>query len=151
MPKEEAKEEEKGGGNEDKPKGKPQMIKQEKLYEVMKALTAMKLVKEDPTPGEVLPYLFIGGIGTAYNKEAMQSLGITHVLTCAANIRPRFENVSGLFDFYPIYFDRILCTNNFPAWIRQTKQFYPILKKQTLSSKQPSRTTWRESLQRTKF
>jgi len=38
----------------------------------MKALTAMKLTKEDPTPGEVLPYLFIGGIGTAYNKEAMQ-------------------------------------------------------------------------------
>lgn len=56
---------------DEKPKGKPHMIKQEKLYEVMKALTAMKLVKEDPTPGEVLPYLYIGGIGTAYNKEAM--------------------------------------------------------------------------------
>jgi len=68
------------------------MIQQEKLYEVMKALTAMKLTKEDAVPGEVLPYLYIGGIGTAYNKEAMDEIGITHILTCAANIKPRFEN-----------------------------------------------------------
>ena len=37
----------------------------------MKALTAMKLTKDDATPGEVYPYLYIGGIGTAYNKEKL--------------------------------------------------------------------------------
>lgn len=63
----------------------------------MKALTAMKLTKEDNTPGEVLPYLYLGGIGTAYNKETMNEIGITHILTCAANIKPRFENVSRKF------------------------------------------------------
>ena len=70
------------------------MVQQQKLYEVMKALTAMKLTKEDKTPGEVFPDLFLGGIGTAYNGEVLKELGITHILTCAANIRPRFENVS---------------------------------------------------------
>ena len=37
----------------------------------MMALTAMKLTKEDATPGEVYPYLYLGGIGTAYNKEKL--------------------------------------------------------------------------------
>ena len=91
----------------------------------MKALTAMKLTKEDPTPGEVLPYLFIGGIGTAYNKEAMTQLGITHILTCAANIRPRFENVSdNNFYLFLIIFDRNSFTSNFHVWILQTKQSF---------------------------
>ena len=70
----------------------------------MKALTAMKLTKEDANPGEVLPYLYIGGIGTAYNKEKLQELGITHILTCAANIRPRFEGVRILFIFFNLTF-----------------------------------------------
>lgn len=60
----------------------------------MKALTAMKLTKEDKNPGAVFPDLFIGSIGAAYNKEVLTELGITHILTCASNIRPRFENVS---------------------------------------------------------
>jgi hypothetical protein len=69
-------------------------MQQQKLYEVVKALTAMKLTKEDKTPGAVFPDLFIGSIGAAYNKEVLTELGITHILTCAANIRPRFEKVS---------------------------------------------------------
>lgn len=58
----------------------------------MKALTAMKLTKEDPIPGEVYPDLFLGSIGAAYNKKTLQDIGITHILTCAANIKPRFPN-----------------------------------------------------------
>ena len=78
---------------EEDPKAK-KMVQAEKLYEVMKALTAMKLTKEDKQPGEVIPNLFLGSIGAAYNKEVLTEIGITHILTCAANIRPRFENVS---------------------------------------------------------
>jgi len=72
------------------------MMDSEKLYQVVKALTAMKLTKEDPMPGAVFPDLFIGSIGAAYNKKVLQELGITHILTCAANIKPRFPDVSVL-------------------------------------------------------
>ena len=118
-----------------------------KLYEVIKALTAMRLCKEDSTPSAILsrlkkedgtldntivpsphppkpekaeeaeeekkteeievhettiakeggatpensePCIFQGSIGAAYNKEALQKHGITHILTCASNINPRF-------------------------------------------------------------
>ena len=70
------------------------MVKAEKLYEVMKALTAMKLTKEDKMPGAVFPDLLLGSIGCAYNKEVLNEIGITHILTCAAKIKPRFEGVS---------------------------------------------------------
>jgi hypothetical protein len=56
----------------------------------MKALTAMKLTKEDNQPGEVFPELFIGSIGAAYNQKSLQDLGITHILCTAAGIKPRF-------------------------------------------------------------
>lgn len=65
-------------------------LDQEKLYMALKALTAMKLTKEDCQPGEVYPDVFLGSIGAAYNKGALQALGITHILTCAANIKPRY-------------------------------------------------------------
>lgn len=66
----------------------------DKLMQVMKALTAMKLTKEDPNPGMVYPDIFIGSIGCAYNKEKLKEIGITHILCCAANIKPRFAGVS---------------------------------------------------------
>lgn len=69
-------------------------LDQGKVFEVIKALTAMKLSKEDSVPGEVLPGLYLGSIGCAYNKKALEQLGITHILTCAANIKPRFKDVS---------------------------------------------------------
>ena len=56
----------------------------------MKALTAMKLTKEDSVPGAVLPELFIGSVGAAYNLKSLQELGITHILTTAAGIKARF-------------------------------------------------------------
>ena len=37
----------------------------------MKALTAMKLTKEDSVPGAVLPELFIGSVGAAYNLKSL--------------------------------------------------------------------------------
>jgi len=60
----------------------------------MKALTAMKLTKEDPVPGKVFEDIYIGSIGCAYNSKKMKELGITHILCCAANIKPRFPKVS---------------------------------------------------------
>jgi hypothetical protein len=45
--------------------------KAKKLMAVMKALTAMKLTKEDQTPGEVIDGLFIGSVGAAYNQTSL--------------------------------------------------------------------------------
>jgi hypothetical protein len=36
--------------------------------------------------------VFIGGIGTAYNKDVLKEIGITHIMTVAANCKPKFEN-----------------------------------------------------------
>lgn len=101
-----------------------------KLYEVIKALSAMRLCKEDSVPCPVLcrrldsvegeawplvpamptaqgaiseialevpsevrgePCLFQGSIGTAYNQKALTDNGITHILTTASKIGPRFK------------------------------------------------------------
>ena len=47
------------------------MMDKDKLYQVVKALTAMKLTKEDKEPGAVFDNLFLGSIGTAYNKVVL--------------------------------------------------------------------------------
>ena len=66
----------------------------QKMMTAFKALTAMRLTKEDSVPGEIYPDIYLGSIGCAYNKEAMLKIGITHILCCAANIKPRFPDVS---------------------------------------------------------
>ena len=97
---EQTKEEEKQIEDAEKPKEEEKkeqapkkVLDREQVYQVMKALTAMKLVKEDATPGAVLPDLFLGSVGAAYNLGRLQELGITHILTCAAGIKARFPEV----------------------------------------------------------
>ena len=38
------------------------------------------------------PCLFQGSVGTAFNLESLQACGITHILTAASNINPRFKD-----------------------------------------------------------
>ena len=64
------------------------------LYLAIKAMTAMKLSKEDNQPAEIVERVFLGSVGAAFNKESLQRNGITHILTCADNINPRFPSVS---------------------------------------------------------
>jgi len=56
----------------------------------MKALSAIKLCKEDNVPAEIIPGLYIGSIGSAYNQESLKKNGITHILTIADKLKPRF-------------------------------------------------------------
>lgn len=56
----------------------------------IKAMSAMKLCKDDNIPAEILPGLYLGSIGVAFNKESLDKHGITHILTCADKIKPRF-------------------------------------------------------------
>ena len=64
----------------------------EGIEELMKE-AAVKLQKTDSVPGEVINgKIYIGGVGTAYNKEALSAHGITHIVTCANQIPPKFQN-----------------------------------------------------------
>ena len=60
----------------------------------IKAMTAMKLTREDKEPAEIMPGLYLGSVGCAFNQESLQRNGITHILTCADKISPRFPDVS---------------------------------------------------------
>lgn len=59
----------------------------------IKAMTAMKLTRDDNVPAEIIPGLYLGSVGVAFNKEALQKNQITHILTCADKIQPRFLSV----------------------------------------------------------
>ena len=80
----------------------------EKLMAVIKAISAMKLTKEDPTPSLVLAlkdnkpvmvteatpddFLYQGSVGAAFNESKLREFGITHILTCASGIGQRFQD-----------------------------------------------------------
>ena len=62
------------------------------MVQVVLALQAKKLAKEDSEPAKVYDNIFIGSIGCAFNKDKMKKHGITHILCCAAKINPRFPD-----------------------------------------------------------
>jgi len=43
-------------------------------------------------PAEIIPGIYLGSVGAAYNKESLQKHGITHILTCASKLQPRFPS-----------------------------------------------------------
>ena len=59
----------------------------------IKAMTAMKLTREDKVPAEILPGVYLGSVGCAYNIDSLKEHKITHIMTCADKIKPRFEKV----------------------------------------------------------
>ena len=69
------------------------MNKIKALMVAIKAMTAMKLTRDDNVPSEIVPGLFLGSIGAAFNKESLMRHGITHILTCADKIQPRYPAV----------------------------------------------------------
>ena len=66
----------------------------------------MRLSRDDSTPSPILQlncgepkltvdnvssaFLYQGSVGAAYNMKELDKIGITHILTCASNIAPRF-------------------------------------------------------------
>lgn len=68
-----------------------QAEKIEKLYKMMKAVTTMKLSKNDKDPAQVADGLYLGSIGCALNRVGLQALGVTHVLCVAGGIQPAYE------------------------------------------------------------
>lgn len=68
------------------------MDEEERAMQVVLALSAKKLARDDGFPGRVYEDIYVGSIGCAFESEDMQDLGITHILCCAAKIKPRFPD-----------------------------------------------------------
>jgi len=59
----------------------------------MKAMTAMRLSRDDSQPAEIVDRLYLGSVGAAFSKDSLTQNKITHILTCADKIQPRFPSV----------------------------------------------------------
>ena len=78
------------------------MARLPQVLAIVKTLTAMKAVKNDPMPGQLYDNLYIGGVGAAYNHETIEKLKITHILTVANKIKPRFEEKGIIYKIIPV-------------------------------------------------
>ena len=65
--------------------------KKDKFAAAMKAVAIAKLMQMDGQPVEIAPGLFIGSVGAAMNKSALEAAGITHILTVAKDLRAYYE------------------------------------------------------------
>lgn len=54
--------------------------------------TCIELRGRDAIPQEVAPGLFIGSVGAARNREALDAAGITHVICACVEARPLFDD-----------------------------------------------------------
>jgi len=50
--------------------------------------------KYDHEPDEILPGMYLGSVGAAYNMKGLNDNRIKHILCCCANISPAFPTVS---------------------------------------------------------
>jgi len=64
----------------------------EKLFLQFKILAALRHKQKDAKPVQIMQGLFIGSIGAALSKEALQESQISHVLICANSLKPAFPN-----------------------------------------------------------
>jgi protein-tyrosine phosphatase len=64
-----------------------------RLVHQVRLLLALKHAKTDNQASEIFPHLYLGSIGAAMSKKNLQEQGITHILTVADNITPRFPDL----------------------------------------------------------
>ena len=58
-----------------------------KIAALFKAMLTARAVREDSTPVEVTPGVYVGSVGAAKNVDGLRALGVTHVL-CVCNGMP---------------------------------------------------------------
>lgn len=69
---------------------------QKKLDIIMteiKAIFAIKHMKTDNIPAEIIPGLYLGSIGAAFSRKNLQDLGITHILCVADQVKEAYPKV----------------------------------------------------------
>ena len=57
--------------NNDNNKGEALTKKAAMLMLAIKAMSAMKLTREDNIPSEIIPGLFLGSVGVAFNRDSL--------------------------------------------------------------------------------
>ncbi|CAD6214028.1 unnamed protein product [Miscanthus lutarioriparius] len=57
---------------------------------LMQGICAVRYRKADNTPCPIKEGLYLGSVGAAFNKEALKSLNITHILIVARSLDPVF-------------------------------------------------------------
>eukprot|EP00347_Sterkiella_histriomuscorum_P002635 403367385 len=80
------------GGVEKKQKSPETMERIQKLMLAIKAMTAIKLTRDDNVAAEIVQGVFLGSVGCAFHPESLKRHKITHILTCADKIQPRFPD-----------------------------------------------------------
>ena len=63
-----------------------------KLINMIKLSSTIKILKDDNTPIEIIPHLFLGSIGCASNLKQLENFKMTHILCCAKGIKNFFPN-----------------------------------------------------------
>ena len=59
----------------------------------LKSLKKDFYIKRDKEPDEILPGFYLGSIGAAYNKRALQECKIEYILCCSDGIESAFPTV----------------------------------------------------------
>jgi len=60
----------------------------------IQTLLALKHMREDKTPIEVIENLYIGSIGAALSKEELKKNGISHIVCASSQIKEAFPKVT---------------------------------------------------------
>ena len=68
------------------------MDKMLKLINMIKLSSTIKILKDDNTPVEIIPHLFLGSIGSASNLKQLQNFKITHIVCCALGVKNFFPD-----------------------------------------------------------
>lgn len=63
------------------------------MFTKYKTLVAIKLIKNDCEPAEILQNLYLGSVGTALSKRKLEELKITHILSVVESMKIPFESV----------------------------------------------------------
>ena len=63
-----------------------------KLINMIKLSSTIKILKDDNSPVEIIPHLFLGSIGSASNLKQLQNFKITHIVCCASGIKNFFPD-----------------------------------------------------------
>lgn len=64
----------------------------EQIAAVWQALFATSLIRDDNVPCQIKKGLYLGSLGAARNKAALESENVTHILTVASSLTPAYPS-----------------------------------------------------------
>ena len=65
---------------------------------LIKAMSRLKLIKEDNSPVEIIDNIYIGSVAASLNKEKLEECKITHIIVAAKGLKKYFPELSKNFN-----------------------------------------------------